>query len=470
MKDVSALSDILARDEKPGIKTTLSMIITLALPAVIEQVMITMVQYIDTAMVGSLGSTATAAVGLTASSTWLLNGLLSAAAIGFSVQVAQYVGAREIKSARNVIGQAVSFTALFGVLMAAIAFAVSFPLPRWLGADDAVSPLASDYFRIYSLAAPFNMCALMLGGVIRCAGDTKTPMLLNIFINVLNIILNFLLIYPARQISLLGAQIHVWGAGMGVKGAALGSLISLMIVSALYFLVLYRKPSQIRPQAGDGYRFTKPVLASAWRLGLPVALERTTICLAQIVLTAIVSGIGTVAIAAHHLADTAEALSYMPAYGVATAATTMVGQAIGAGRKDLAKSFGHIVTYIGIGIMTVGGAVLYFFSTNLIMIFSNEESVITLGARVLRIMALAEPCFAMSIVVTGVLRGAGDTKAPFLIGLFSMWGVRIVMALLVAKTMGLVGVWIAMAIDLCVRGILFMVRMYRGKWLNGGLF
>ncbi len=460
------LSNILSQEGSPSLKTTLKAIMSLALPAIVEQIMITMVQYVDTAMVGSLGSVATAAVGLTQSTSWLINGLMSAASVGFSVQVAQYVGARDIDKARNVTAQSIVFIAFFGILLAAAAFAVSFRLPEWLGADDAVRPLASSYFRIYSLAAPFNLCALMIGGAVRCAGDTKTPMLLNLSINVLNVILNFLFIYPSRTISILGAELYIWGAGMGVSGAALGSLLSLMTVSALYFVLLYFKPSPIRLSKGVSYRFTAPVLKNVWRIGLPVALERTTISLAQIVFTAIVSGIGTVAVAAHHLSVTAESLSYMPAYGAATAATTMVGQAIGAGRRDLAKTFGRLVTYIGIGIMVLGGLMLYLLASNLIMLFSNESPVIELGAKVLRIVAFAEPFFAMSIVITGVLRGAGDTKAPFIIGLISMWGVRIVLALLTAESMGLVGVWMAMAVDLAFRGVLFMVRLYRGKWLN----
>lgn len=464
------MNDLFMREGMPGLRATCEVIWGLSLPAIIEQVMITMVQYVDTAMVGSLGSAATAAVGLTASTTWLINGFLSAAAIGFSVQVAQHVGAGERERAQNVTTQSIVFIAVGGLLMMTLAALVSGALPRWLGADEQVRPLASAYFRIIACAVPFNFCALMLGSIIRCAGDTRTPMLLNLFINALNIFLNFLLIYPSRSVSVLGKQVWLWGAGMGVSGAALGSLLSLAVVSGLFFWALYRRPSPVRPQRGASYRFTAPVLQTAWRLGLPVAMERTLTCAAQIVITAVITRLGTAAIAANHLAVTAESLSYMPAYGVAAAATTMVGQAMGAGRMDLAKRFSRLITYLGVAMMTAGGALLYGFAPNLIRLFSADPEVLGLGTKMLRIVAFAEPCFGMAIVVTGVLRGAGDTKAPFLISLFTMWGVRITLALTLSGPMGLAGVWVAMAIELCIRGGLFVTRMYRGKWLKLRLF
>lgn len=466
----SAFSDILQHDGTPGLKMTLFAVLTLAMPAIVEQVMITLVQYIDTAMVGSLGPEATAAVGLTASTTWLFNGLLNAAAVGFSVQVAQHVGAGNEDETRSVVRQAVKFTVLFGVLLGVIAFGISSFLPIWLGAKADVAQPASQYFMIVGTALPFNFCVMMLSAIIRCAGDTKTPMLLNLLINVLNVIFNFLLIYPSRNIERFGISFNIWGAGMGVAGAALGSALALMAVSILFLLVIYKKESPVHISFKGSYKFEKKCLLTVLRLGVPVAMERSLLCVAQIVITGLISAIGTVSIAANHLAVTAESLSYLPAYGVATAGTTLVGQAIGAGRKDLAMRFSRIVTYMGIGIMTVGGAMLFFFAPNLIMIFSTDKEVIELGTQVLRIVAFAEPFFAMSIVITGVLRGAGDTKAPFLICLITMWGVRISLSFILVGYMGLKAVWLAMAIELFVRGILFMIRLESKKWLNTKLF
>lgn len=463
------MADILAHEGSPTMKMTIMAVLTLSLPAIIEQIMITMVQYVDTAMVGSLGSTATAAVGVTASTTWLINGIMTAASVGFSVQVAQLVGAKEHKSAKRVVAQSIKFTAIFGCIIGAIAFSISPYLPLWFGAEEELAFLATSYFRIIALSVPFNLCSLMLGGAIRCSGDTKTPMFLNLMINVLNVLFNFLFIYPTRQISLFGLEFTMIGAGMGVAGAALGSTLALVLISISFIIVLFKKESPIKIEKETSFKFSPECLKTALRIGLPVAFERGLLCVAQITITTVITALGTVAIAANYVAVTAESLSYMPAYGIATAGTTMVGQSIGAKRYDLAKRFSRITTYLGIAIMTFGGFLLYVLAPNLIGIFSSEVEVITLGTEIIRIVAFAQPFFAMAIVITGVLRGAGDTKAPFVISLITMWGVRITLAFLLSTTMGLVGVWIAMAVELFVRGILFMFRLYSDKWLTKGV-
>lgn len=470
MKGNDRISAILASPGMPHLWGTLASVLFLAWPAIIEQIMLTLVQYVDTAMVGSLGSGATAAVGISSSTTWLFNGFFNAAAIGFSVQVAQHLGAGRQEDARRVTWQALRFVCIFGIMMGAIAFVLSFFLPTMLGADPAIRGDASLYFRIIACAMPFTLGSNMFSAIIRCSGDTRTPMILNVMINVLNVILNTLFIYSPRTVSLFGREFFVWGAGWGVGGAAFASGLSTALVACMFLLVIFRKKSPIQINLKTRYRFERHCLLTAWKLGLPAALERSTLSIAQIVITALITGIGTVAVATNHLAVTAESISYLPASGVAVAGTTLVGQAIGAGRKDLAQRFARTVSWMGVVIMTFGGAVLYLFAPQLIQIFSSDPEVIDLGSRVLRIVAFAEPLFGASIVASGSLRGAGDSKGPFLINLATMWGVRITLALLLVGHLGLIGVWLAMAAELCARGLIFMIRLYRGKWLHIELF
>ena len=281
---------LLSQEGTPGFGLTLSAVLLLAWPAIVEQIMITLVQYVDTAMVGSLGSQATAAVGLTSSTTWLFNGFFAAAAIGFSVQVAQHLGAGRQEDARKVVWQSLRFTVLFGLFMGAIGFALSFPLPALLGADPAVRGDASLYFRIMACAMPFTLGTNMFSAVIRCAGDTKTPMVLNLLINVFNVVLNTLFIYETRPVEVLGLRFTMWGAGWGVGGAAFASGLSTALVCLLFLTVLFRKKSPIRISLKQRYKFERGCLLAAWRLGLPAALERSIMCLAQIVITAIITG------------------------------------------------------------------------------------------------------------------------------------------------------------------------------------
>ena len=465
-KTLNAVSHILNQDTMPSRKKQMIAVITLAWPAIIEQIMITMVQYIDTAMVGGLGQNATASIGITSTTIWLFNGFLAAAGMGFSVQVAQYVGAKREEDARDTVRQAVLFNIFFGLFTGTAAVVLSFWLPGLLGADPAIIPEASRYFRIIGYSMPFLLTSTMISSIIRCSGDMKTPMVLNILINVFNIILNFLFIYPSRTIALGGIRFRFWGAGLGVTGAAIGSAVSTLLVSILLFLVLYLKKGPVQIHIRENYRFTKECVGTAVRIGIPVALERATLNIAQIVMTLTVSGLGTAAVAANHIAITAEALSYLPAYGISAAATTLVGQAIGAKQEKMAIRFSRISTYLGVALMSFTGMLLYLFAPQLISLFTQASEVKELGVQVLRIEAFAEPLFAASIVVSGALRGAGDSRCPFLLSFVSMWGVRIPLAVILAPRIGLAGVWIAMCLELCVRGVIFLIRLYSNKWLQ----
>ena len=238
MKGNERIASMLAAPGTPHLRSTLASVLFLAWPAIIEQIMLTLVQYVDTAMVGSLGSNATAAVGVTSSTTWLFNGFFNAAAIGFSVQVAQHLGAGRQEDAKRVTWQSLRFVGIFGVLMGAIAFVLSFFLPAMLGADPSIRGDASLYFRIMACAMPFTLCSNMFSAIIRCSGDTRTPMVLNLMINVFNVILNTLFIYAPRTVDLFGSQVYVWGFGWGVGGAAFASGLSTAIVACLFVFFL----------------------------------------------------------------------------------------------------------------------------------------------------------------------------------------------------------------------------------------
>jgi len=462
------ISTLLQQNEEPRLKETVNAVLYLAGPAILEQLMFTALQYVDTAMVGRLGAAATAAVGTTSSTIWLFNGLFAAASIGFSVQVAQFLGARRNEDARSVTAQSLHFTLLFGLLTGGVGVLLSFFLPQMLNAAPEVAPGAGWYFRIIALGMPFMLGNNMISAILRCAGDTHSPMVLNSMINVLNMILNFLLIYPTRTVEIFGVSVRMVGAGWGVKGAAAASSIATVIVFFLFLRILFHRAGPVQITKMD--RLKPECLRAAMRLGLPVAMERVSMCAAQILITGMISGIGTVAVAANHLAVTAESLSYSPVYGVASAATALVGQATGARKKNLAMRFAKITTYIGIAMMTVGGALLFIFARPLIALFTTDSEVIELGTTVLRIVAFAEPFFGAAIVGSGSLRGAGDSRSTFLICLGTMWGVRITLVLLLAKPLGLVGVWLAMAAELFARGVVFMIRMFSGRWLQNDLF
>ena len=472
--------------EKPNTRELAKLVAALSVPTIMAEVCNTAMEYIDTAMVGSLGAQASAAIGLVASSTWLIGGICMGLSVGFTVQIAQFIGAGRNAEARNVLRQALVVLAAFSLVLGGAGAALSGHLPYWLGGEPDVAGEAASYFLIFSLALPAALLMRLCVGALQCAGDTRTPSALSMLMCLLDVVFNFFLIFPDRRMSLFGLQLLVPGAGLGVTGAAIGTAAAEVVTCALLLwatcvrsekLALFGPHTHARlTEAGAGDSTAKHV-PETWRLGsrclktagkiaFPICLERVVLNSAQVVSVGIVAPLGTVAVAAHSLAITAEGICYMPGFGVAAATTTLVGQAFGAHRRDLARRMANLCVAGGMIIMTCTGALMYVLAPFVFAVFTPDVAVQELGCSVLRIELFAEPLFAAAIVVMGALRGASDTLVPTLLNIATMWGVRITLALLLVPTMGLAGVWVAMLVELCVRGVLFLVRLKRGKWLE----
>ena len=459
-------SRFLAPDANPTLGEQMGLVVRLSIPIILAEISSTVMSYVDSAMVGSLGAAATASVGLVASSTWLFNGMGMCMVTGFSIQIAQLIGAGRLRQVQSVMRQAMMVSVGVGLLFAAIAAAISGKLPLWLGGAPEVCPGSSRYFLIYGCGLPIVLLRQAGGSMLQCSGDMKTPSALNILMCCMNVVFNAFFIFPTRAVTLLGMDLTIFGVGMGVAGAALGTVMSETVTTVLMMYFVCLRSPVLKLVKGVPWRLEQNCMMTTVRLAIPIALERVTTSLAQIAGTKIVSPLGTTAVAANSLAVTAEGFCYMPGYGMAAAATTLVGQSIGAERKDQARRFGWLSVALGVGVMTCTGILMYIAAPWIFSMLTPDEGVRTLGAEVLRIEAFAEPLFAASIVAAGALRGAGDTLVPSVMELGSMWGVRITLAILLVGPFGLHGVWVAMCTELCVRGLLFLIRMYRGKWLE----
>ena len=462
------LSARMRQGEDIPLSQTAQVVLALSLPSILQQMVVTAMEYIDAAMVGHIGAEATAAIGIVSSSTWLLHGVLVGLYTAFSIQIAQYLGADRQEDARGVLRQSMLFNLILGLGAAAFGIGISRFLPGWLGADPSLQANASAYFAIWSAALPFTMAMGMYTAQLRATGDALTPGLISVLVCVLDIVFNFFLINPSRTLVLFGRTVTVWGAGLGVPGAALGTALSDVIGGLLALAILLLRDGPLCIRRPGSWKITRSCLMNLWRVGAPLAAERAALSSAQVVLVRIVSGLGTVAIAANSLGVSAEGLCYMAGYGIQDAAIALIGQAVGANRRDMAKRFAWLCTLMGMGIMALSGAGLWLFAPALMGIFTADAAVIALGARVLRIEAFAEPMFGASIVASGAMQGAGDSTACFVLNLVSMWGIRLTLASLLAPRFGLVGVWGAMCCELCIRGLLFLVRLARGKWLEKG--
>ncbi len=448
-------------------KQQLELFILLSFPSILAQVSSVVMQYIDASMVGHLGASEAASIGLVSTSTWLFGGLCGALATGFSVQVAHRIGANDHQGARNVVRQGILTAVSIAFLLSAIALAISPFLPGWLGAPEEIRPNASLYFFIYALAIPLMELNNISGGMLRCSGNMKVPSILNILLCIQDVIYNFFLIFPSREISLFGQDIWIPGAGLGVAGAAWGTLLAIAVTAFAKTYYLFFRCKELDMKADKGsWKPAIQTLKRAANISSPIALERVIMIGAQIVTTTIIAPLGTFAIAANSFGITIESLCYMPGYGIADASTTLVGQSLGAKRKKLTKWFSVIGIIMGMGVMTIMGAIMYFFAPEMMSLITNEPGIISLGADVLKIEAFAEPMFAASIVSYGILVGSGNTMISSATNFCSIWLVRITLAFLLAPSLGLMGVWIAMAIELCFRGIVFLIIIFRWKWLN----
>lgn len=444
----------------------LALAAVLSVPSMLAQLVHILMQYIDASMVGSLGAKASASIGIVSTTLWLFGSLCSSASVGFYVQVAHRIGAGDLAEARHVLRQSFISCITFAVMLSAVGVAISQSLPHWLGGGEDICRDASLYFLIFSLGIPFVQLNSLCSGMLRCSGNMHIPSLLNILMCLLDVVFNYFLIFPSREV----CGVMVPGANLGVAGAGLGTLLSFIVCSLTmcWFVCVRSRELNLRQDTGT-FCPQRHTLREAVRIALPLAVEHIVLCGAQIVSTIIVAPLGTVAIAANSFGITVEALCYMPGYGISDAATALVGQSLGAKRPRLARSFGRITVGMGIAIMTVMAVVMYVFSPALMSVMTPDESVRALTVSVLRIEALAEPMFAASIVCYGVFVGAGDTLIPCSMNLGSIWVVRIVLAALLAGTMGLQGVWIAMAIELTFRGIIFLLRFRTDSWMQKAL-
>ena len=413
----------------------LNLIVQLSIPSILAQLTTIMMFYIDASMVGSLGARASASIGIVESTTWLFGGLTSAAALGFSVQAAHFIGANDFDKARQVFRQGIMATALFTIILTSICVAIAGPLPRWLGGGEDIASDASSYFTIYCLSLPVYQIGILSSSMLKCSGNMRVPSIMSILMCLLDVVTA--LAYIVTGIML------IWFAT--VKSPE---------------LALRKEKWTFAPMWG--------YLRNAAKVSLPMGAQYMMMSGAQIVSTMIVAPLGNIAIAANTLAITAESLCYMPGYGIGDAATTLVGQSIGAGRHRLARGFAYRTVFLGMGVMAFMGTVMYVFAPEMIGVMTPDGQVRLLGSQCLRIEAFAEPMFAAAIVAYSVCLGAGDTLMPACMNLASMWLVRLTLAAYLAPTYGLRGVWTAMAIELTLRGTIFLIRLFSGKWMKKG--
>ena len=440
------------------------MIFTLAWPTMLEQFMSVAVQYIDTAMVGSLGTYATAAVGSTTTVNWLVGSTISAMSVGFLAYISQAKGAEDFDRVHKASAQSVLIVLIAGILFTIVTASLSQMVPVWMQVDPSLRQIAGQYFLILYMPMLFRAATTVFSTVLRAIGDTKTPMKNGVIVNIANVIMNFLTIYRPRTLHIFGLSVPMWGAGMGVIGAAVASALAFVLGGTLITWKLFRHP-EVSP-LGWTMKPDPEVLVPCLRIALPNVLQRFATSFGYVIFASMINSLGGLSTASHTIANTVESAFYIPGYGMMTAAATLTGNAIGARDRERLKQMPVMIIFCEVSMMIISGTLLFLFAPKMVSVFSHDPDVIALCSRVLRMVACSEPFYGISIVIEGMLMGAGQTKVPFVLNVSGMWCIRLLGTFLCLHHfhLGLIAAWVCMISHNMAVFVCYLLYYKRGTW------
>ncbi|MBR3928295.1 MAG: MATE family efflux transporter [Clostridia bacterium] len=445
-------------------KSALKMIFALAWPTVLEQILITAVSYVDTAMVGRYSDNASAVVGCTMTVNWLIGGIVSAIAVGFLSFIARAVGAGERELVKKAAAQATGMALISGVLLTVIVLPIARFIPGWMNADPDIRADAGTYFFIIYTPMIFRSAAIIYGTVLRAAGDTKTPMVVNTAANIINMVLNFFMIYDTRVLNVFGIAITVPGMNLGTTGAAIASAIAFAVCGVWMTAAVFR--SKILSPRGLSLKPDPAILRPCFRVAFPALLQRFATSSGYVAFSGMINTLGEVATGAHTIANTAESAFYIPGYGMQAAASTLIGMSYGEKNPKKMKSICHMLLIIEVIVMIFSGGCLFFGAEAIMGIFTKSKEIISVGTTVLMMVALSEPAYGIAIIIEGIFHGVGDTMSTFVYGALGMWGVRILGTFIFVILLGhgLIAAWACMIAHNLVLSVLLSIRYVRGKW------
>jgi putative MATE family efflux protein len=451
---------------RPSVSAALADIVPLSLPILAEQALIVSMTAINAAMASNVGKEAASAIGMVDAITWVIIGFFNALALGGTVVVAQAWGRGDKEGAERAAAQAMTASIVLALALGGLVSAFASPIVRLLypSAEPAVTDNAVSYLGITAMGYPFLAAALAASGVLRGAGDTKTPMLVNVSMNIINVAASVILIYG---LDLGAAGVRV--PALGVSGAATGITIARAFGAAFFILVLARSSRTIRLSSLSRFGLDMGVMRKVFAIGVPSAVENLTFNGGKLLSQTYIVFLGTDAVAANYIASSISGFLQIPASSLSIAATTLVGQAVGKKDSEAARRNLVVVTALGAISLLLGGIPGYPLAEALVGLYTHDAAVVAISAKLLRLLFIVSPIFwAPSFILPSGLRGAGDANFPMVVSMISMWTVRVVLGYVLALPLGLgvLGVWVAMTIDWVVRAAFFGRRLRSGKWLS----
>ncbi|WP_139693040.1 MATE family efflux transporter [Sporolactobacillus terrae] len=425
-------------------------ILVLAIPAMIESLLQTVVGFVDTLFVARLGLTEVTAVGVANTLLAVYIAVFMAIGIGTSSLIAKHIGAGDLETAREAACRSTRIALIAGFIFGLVTLILAEPLLKLMGADGEVLRQAALYFRIVGTPSFVISLMLHLGNVLRASGNTVSPMMISFWMNLIHIVLDYLLIFGIFSFS-----------GFGVCGAAIATVLTRVIGSALLIVAMKKSPVHFsfkRHTSSEHSTLTREII----RLSIPATGERLVMRLGQVVYLGLIVHMGTEIYAANAIAENIETFAYLPGLGLSVAATVLVGKQLGAKKYALAYSYGRLTVLISVAIMSITGVLLFFLTPFMAFWFTGQVHTASMITLAMRIDAFFMPPLAVGLVLAGALQGAGDTKTPLYSTAIGMWGIRVLFIYLlgVKGGMGIAGIWIAQGIDLTVKA-LFLYYCFR---------
>ncbi|MFT4413401.1 MATE family efflux transporter [Bacillus sp. UMB0728] len=437
-------------------KDILKMIMVLAIPAIIENFFQTILGFVDTFFVAQIGINEVTALGVTNAILAIYLAIFMSIGVSTNVYIAKYLGSNQIEKAGKIAQQSILLSVIIGLLFGIITFFFAAPLLKLMGIENSVLNQGVMYFKI--VAIPSVLISLMFGlsSILRGTKDTKTPMKVTIFINIVNIILDYVFIFGFWLIP-----------SFGLAGAAWATVIARLI--GVILLLFHLKRSKVGSVINlSKWSWDKEQQKELIKLGTPAMAERLAMRIGQVLYFGFIVQLGTNTFAAHQIAGNIEVFSYMIGYGFATAATTLIGEVLGSRQYELAKKIAYYSTLLGVGVMSIFGLFLFVFGEWTASFFTNDVFVIQQITIALKIDAFIQPILAIVLILTGAFQGAENSKYPFYLTTIGIWLLRTVgvYVLGIWLGMGIAGIWIAIGLDNLFRAILLFLKIHNNKWVR----
>lgn len=430
-------------------------------PAVSEQILFMILGVVSTVFAGRLGEEAISAVGLINTLVGFIIALFVALSTGSTVLVARLIGEDERDKAKECVRHSVLLGALLSVLLSILCYIFATPILKvfFSSAESSVIELAEIYFKITLYTFPLALINIIVSGSLRGAGDTKTPMIIGYVVNILNILLNCLLIF--------GVDFYfVKVSGMGIVGAALAVTISRAVGGLLSIGVFYIPKSIVRINIFEKFKFDFVLVKRILNVGIPAAMEQIVMQGGFLMLQIVISGMGTTAMAVYQIGMSINSICFIPIWGFGIAATTMIGQSLGARKPQLAEKCGWDTLKMGLPVTVVLSAIIFIFAEQLVQVYNTEPEVIAIGTTAIRIFCLSQPFLSVVVIFSGGLRGAGDIMYVMITSFVGIWAFRIALTVILNYLfhMGIMGTWLAVCLDFLIRSMMYLVRFKKGRW------